>query len=74
MKSAYSRQANLDERFDDTADITFTQLYVAEQSDTAATVQANFVETYNSGGSREFVGYWRLAWVDGRWLLDAPTY
>ena len=74
MKGAYSRQANLDERFDDTADITFTQLYVAEQSDTAATVQADFVETYDSGGSREFVGYWRLVRVDGRWLLDAPTY
>jgi hypothetical protein len=24
--------------------------------------------------SRSFVGYWRLALVDGRWLLDEPHY
>jgi eukaryotic-like serine/threonine-protein kinase len=74
MKRTYSRQSNLDGRFEDTADIRFTELRVAEQSSTAATVQANFVETYDSGSSREFVGYWELVRVDGRWLLDAPTY
>jgi hypothetical protein len=47
---------------------------VAEQGATTATVQANFVETYDSGSSRRFVGYWELILVDGRWLLNAPTY
>jgi hypothetical protein len=37
-------------------------------------VQANFTETYDSGSSNRFVGYWRLVRVDGRWLLDDPTY
>lgn len=74
MKATYSRQGNLDDRFADTAEITFSQLFVASQSATAATVQANFTERYDSGSSREFVGYWRLVRVDGAWLLDEPTY
>lgn len=74
MKATYPRQANLDDRFAETADITFSALYVARQTATTATVQANFTETYDSGSSRSFVGYWDLVRVDGRWLLDAPTY
>ncbi|MBA2265928.1 MAG: serine/threonine protein kinase [Chloroflexi bacterium] len=74
MKDAYPRQDNLDDRFASTADISFETLEVAEQTATAATVQANFIETYDSGSSRRFVGYWRLIRVDGRWLLDEPTY
>ncbi len=74
MKATYPRQENLDNRFDETADITFDALYVAEESASAATVQANFLETYDSGSSRRFIGYWRLVRVNGRWLLDAPTY
>ena len=74
MKAAYPRDANLDARFDETAAITFDQLSVAELSGESATVQANFTETYESGASRAFVGYWRLQLVDGRWLLDEPHY
>ena len=74
MRSTYPREANLDERFDQTADITFSALYTAERSDTTAVVQANFTETYDSGSSRDFIGYWRLVLVDGRWLLDEPHY
>jgi hypothetical protein len=74
MKATYPRQENLDNRFDETAAITFDALYVAEESASAATVQANFLETYDSGASRRFIGYWRLVRVNGRWLLDAPTY
>jgi hypothetical protein len=74
MRATYPRQANLDERFDETASIEFSQLSVAEQGPTSATVQANFIETSDAGSSREFVGYWRLVLVDGRWLLDAPHY
>lgn len=74
MKAAYPRQSNVDDRFDETASIEFSQLFVAEQSATGATVQANFVETSDSGSSREFVGFWRLVLVDGRWLLDEPHY
>ncbi len=74
MRNTYPRGENLDGRFDDTASITFEQLYVAEQSADRATVQANFVETYDSGSTRRFVGYWRLVLVDGRWLLDEPHY
>jgi hypothetical protein len=74
MKSTYPRQENLDGRFASTADITFEELYVASQGARTATVQANFVETYDSGSSRRFIGYWELVLVDGRWLLDAPRY
>jgi hypothetical protein len=74
MKAAYPRQANLDERFSETADITFSTLYVASQTADTATVQANFTETYDSGATRSFIGYWQLVRVDGRWLLDRPTY
>ena len=74
MREAYPRQDNLDRRFDETASIEFQQLFVAEQAGDRATVQANFTETYDSGASRQFIGYWRLVRVDGRWLLDEPTY
>jgi serine/threonine protein kinase len=74
MKAEYPRQENLDERFDDTADIRFSAIYVAAQSGSRATVQANFTETYDSGSTRDFVGYWQLVFLDGRWLLDQPTY
>ena len=74
MRAAYSRQENLDQRFDETASIVFQQLFVAEQAGDRATVQANFSETYDSGSSRQFIGYWRLVRVDGRWLLDEPSY
>lgn len=74
MKATYPRQENLDDRFDSTASIEFSQLYVAEQTATTATVQANFTETYDGGGSRDFVGYWRLIRTERGWLLDAPNY
>lgn len=74
MRAAYPRLDNLDRRFDETASIAFQQLFVAEQAGDRATVQANFTETYDSGSSRQFIGYWRLVRVDGRWLLDEPSY
>ncbi len=74
MKADYPRQENLDQRFADTASIEFTDLFVADRTATTATVQANFIETYDSGASRQFIGYWQLILVDGRWLLDHPTY
>ena len=74
MKAQYPRPENLDDRFDDTAAITITALYIAEQYGSNATVQANFTQTYDSGSSRDFVGYWQLVRVNGRWLLDRPTY
>jgi len=74
MRAAYPRRDNLDQRFDETASIEFQQLFVAEQAEDRATVQANFTETYDSGASRQFIGYWRLVRVDGRWLLDEPSY
>lgn len=74
MKATYPRQENLDDRFDDTASITFNQLRLVDQTDRTATVQANFTEKYDSGSSRDFVGFWQLIQVDGRWLLDEPNY
>lgn len=74
MRATYPRQENLDQRFDETAGIVFQQLFVAEQAGDRATVQANFTETYDSGSSRQFIGYWRLVRIDGRWLLDEPSY
>ena len=74
MRAIYPRQENLDKRFDQTASIDFQQLSVVEQTADSATVQANFTETYDSGSSQVFVGYWRLVLVDGVWLLDEPHY
>jgi hypothetical protein len=74
MKATYPRQENLDDRFANTASIDFSQLYVAEQTGTTATVQANFTETYDGGSSRQFVGYWRLIRTERGWLLDEPHY
>jgi hypothetical protein len=74
MRATYPRQENLDERFDQTASVDFQDLHVAEQTADRATVQANFTETYDSGSSRLFVGYWQLVLVDGVWLLDEPHY
>ena len=74
MQATYPREANLDERFDQTADIAFSTLRTVERGATTAVVPANFTETYDSGTSREFIGYWRLVLVDGRWLLDEPHY
>jgi hypothetical protein len=74
MRATYPREANLDSRFDETASITFQQLAVVEQGPASATVQANFTETADSGSSMEFIGYWKLVQVDGRWLLDEPHY
>jgi hypothetical protein len=74
MRSTFPRTENLDQRFDNTAAITFHQLEVAEVSGASATVQANFTETNDTGDSRQFIGYWRLVQRDGRWLLDEPHY
>jgi hypothetical protein len=74
MKATYPRQENLDNRFADTTAITFLRLEVVSRTDRSAIVQADFVETYDSGSSRQFIGYWELIRVDGRWLLDAPHY
>lgn len=74
MRSTFPRRENLDERFDNTTAITFHQLYVAEVVGSSATVQANFTEAYDTGESQQFIGYWRLVQVDGRWLLDEPHY
>jgi hypothetical protein len=74
MKAAYPREENLDQRFAETASIEWLQLETVSRSASTAQVQANFVETYDSGASRTFIGYWDLILVDGRWLLDAPHY
>ena len=74
MKRNFPREENLDGRFDDTAAITFTQLRTVAHDSGRAVVQANFVEQYESGGTREFIGYWELVLVDARWLLDQPHY
>jgi hypothetical protein len=74
MRANFPRRENLDERFDNTSAITFQQLSVAEIAGTSATVQANFTEMYDTGESRQFIGYWRLVQVESRWLLDDPHY
>ena len=74
MRATYSRRENLDERFAQTSEIRFESLFVAEQTATTAVVQANFTEFYDTGASRQFVGYWELVLVGDRWLLNAPHY
>lgn len=74
MKLTFPREENLDGRFDDTAAITFIQLQTVARDSERALVQANFVERYESGGTREFIGYWEVVLVGRRWLLDQPHY
>jgi len=74
MRRDFPRQSNLDARWDDTAQVTFNQLYVAEQTAATAKVQVDFIETKDSGATRRFVGWWDLVLVDGRWLLDHPNF
>jgi hypothetical protein len=74
MRGDYPRQPNLDGRWDDSAAVTFNQLYVAEQTASTVKVQVDFIETKDSGATRRFVGWWDLVLVDGRWLLDHPNF
>ena len=74
MRAEFPRQENLDGRFDTTADITIVTIYVAEQFATSAKVQVEFVETYQSGSGRTFIGWWDLVVEDDRWLLDHPNF
>jgi hypothetical protein len=74
MRAQFPRRENLDERFDNTADIAIVSLFVAEQSGGWAAVQVDFVETYDGGSSRRFIGWWEVILVDGRWVLDQPHF
>ena len=74
MKANFERQGNLDNRWRDTADVTFTQLYVVEQTQTTAKVQVDFIETKDDGASRRFIGWWDLVRSGDGWLLDHPNF
>ena len=74
MKANYPRQENLDNRWSGTAEVRMEQLYVAQQSDTYAAVQANFTEVYEDGSSVRRVGWWDLMMGPDGWLLEAPHY
>ena len=74
MKQGFPREENLDGRFDETAAITFNQLRTVAEDAGRAVVQTNFVEEYESGATREFIGYWEVVLVEGQWLLDQPHY
>jgi cytoskeletal protein RodZ len=74
MRSQFPREGNLDARFDETAAIEFSQLETVANDGRSAVVQANFTEYYDSGSSRNFIGYWELVNVGGTWLLDVPHY
>jgi hypothetical protein len=74
MKAGFPREGNLDNRWRDTADITFSQLYVVEQTQTTAAVQVDFVETKEDGSSRRFIGWWELIRSGDGWLLDQPHF
>ncbi len=74
MRAAYPRQANLDDRFAETAAITIHRLELVSQDGSRAVVAIDFTETYESGASRRFDGSWELAQVGGRWLLDRPHF
>jgi hypothetical protein len=74
MRAQFPRRENLDERFDNTADIAILSLFVAEQSGAWAAVQIDFVETYDGGSSRRFIGWWEVILIDGRWVLDQPHF
>ncbi|MGZ8512175.1 MAG: serine/threonine-protein kinase, partial [Candidatus Limnocylindria bacterium] len=74
MKANFPREGNLDNRWRDTADIAFSQLYVVSQTQTTATVQVDFVETRDDGSSRRFTGWWELVRSGDGWLLDQPHF
>ena len=74
MKANYPRQEHLDNRWSGTAEVRMEQLYVAQQSDTYAAVQANFTEVYEDGSSVRRVGWWDLMMAPDGWLLEAPHY
>lgn len=74
MRAGFPREGNLDNRWRDTADVTFTQLYVVEQTQTTAKVQVEFVETKDNGSSRRFIGWWELVRSGEGWLLDQPHF
>jgi hypothetical protein len=74
MKSAYPRQENLDQRFDDTASIAIHRLDLLRQDAGFAVVGVEFTETYEGGSWRRFDGSWELVRVNEEWLLDAPHF
>jgi hypothetical protein len=74
MRAGFPREGNLDNRWRDTADVSFTQLYVVEQTQTTAKVQVEFVETKDNGSSRRFIGWWELVRSGDGWLLDQPHF
>jgi hypothetical protein len=74
MKANFQREGNLDNRWRDTASITFNQLYVVEQTQSRATVQVDFVETRDNGSQRRFIGWWELVRSGDGWLLDYPHF
>ncbi|MCA1588064.1 MAG: protein kinase [Chloroflexi bacterium] len=74
MKANFSREGNLDNRWANTADITFSQLHVVDQTQTTAMVQVEFVETKDDGSSRRFIGWWELVRSRDGWLLDHPHF
>ncbi len=74
MRANFPREGNLDNRWRETADITFSQLYVVSQTQTTATVQVDFVETRDDGSSRRFIGWWELVRSGDGWLLDQPHF
>ena len=74
MKANFERQGNLDNRWRHTADVTFTQLYVTEQTQTTAKVHVDFIETMDDGASRRIIGWWDLVRSGDGWLLDHPNF
>jgi hypothetical protein len=74
MKANFERYGNLDNRWDDTASVSFNQIYVVEQTQSSAIVQVDFVETKDNGSSRRFVGWWELVRSGDGWLLDNPHF
>ena len=76
MKANYPRQPNLDERWDDTAEVNIEYVAVTSLNEAAgrATVQVQFTDVYESGSSRRFVGSWELVLSPNGWLLDQPHF
>ena len=74
MQATYPRESNLDNRFDDTAAITFSQLSWPRGRRLGDRPGELHRDLRIGRRARQFIGYWHLVLVDGQWLLAEPHY
>lgn len=76
MKANYERQGNLDNRWDDTAEIVIHAITINREDQAAgvANVYIDFTEIKNTGAEYRFAGTWDLVLGPNGWLLNQPHF